>query len=133
MKRICIFILCFFLFVSFCGCNESKTDTTRDAVVINLPKDNSVNGYRTENPDYSDKTVISADSVAVDNTDSKYYSSKTENTTTKGNYCLNTNSKIYHKSSCGSVSSMKEENKSYFSDKNEATRNGYKPCQRCNP
>ena len=34
---------------------------TREAVVINLPKDDTVNGYRTENPDYSDLSVVSID------------------------------------------------------------------------
>lgn len=152
MKRILIFLAVFLIAFSFSACGQNSDVETREAVEINLPKDNSVNGYRTGEADNSDKTIVRADEVAIDtsptvdnsnnfntnnyNGGSKYNSKKETNTgkaNYTGGYCLNINSKIYHKESCGSVSTMKEENKAFFSDRNEAVQGGYKPCKRCNP
>lgn len=133
MKRFSIFLICIFFIFSFSACKENKVAETREAVVINLPKDDSVNGYRTENPDYSDKTVVSANSVVIDNSNGKNQNNKTQNSNSNGSYCANKNSKVFHKSECGSVSSMKDENKEFFNDRNNALSNGYKPCGRCKP
>lgn len=96
-----------------------------------MPKDNSVNGYRNNKNDASQTTsmpdIIYADNtVVVDD----YISDK--NDITK-DFCGNKNSKVFHNSSCGSVSKMKEENKVYFKNRDEFINNGYKPCNSCKP
>ncbi|MBQ6848064.1 MAG: hypothetical protein IJO62_04025 [Clostridia bacterium] len=56
------------------------------------------------------------------------------NVTQKENsYCGNKNSKVYHRLSCSSLQKTKDENKVYFTSKNECENNGYKPCSRCKP
>ncbi len=48
-------------------------------------------------------------------------------------FCGNKNSKIYHSLGCTYSKNMKDENKVYFSTKDECIANGYKPCSRCKP
>ena len=54
-------------------------------------------------------------------------------TPTAFTYIGNRNSKIFHKSTCESVSNMKEKNKVALSTREEAISLGYTPCQNCNP
>ena len=50
------------------------------------------------------------------------------------NYVVNTNSGKFHDPSCDSVKDMKEKNKIYFEGtKDELIRDGFSPCNRCNP
>ncbi|MCI8485144.1 MAG: MBL fold metallo-hydrolase [Lachnospiraceae bacterium] len=52
----------------------------------------------------------------------------------KSEYVINGNSKKFHKTSCGSVEQMKEENRKYSSQsRQELLDQGYEPCGRCNP
>ena len=48
-------------------------------------------------------------------------------------YVGNSNSRVFHRENCGSVTKMKEKNKVFFSSRDKAFDAGYKPCQRCNP
>ena len=48
-------------------------------------------------------------------------------------YIGNRNTKKFHKPSCSSVDQMKDSNKAPLSSREEAIRNGYVPCKRCNP
>lgn len=49
-------------------------------------------------------------------------------------YVLNTNSKKFHKISCGSIDNIKDYNKKISSDSRDALINqGYSPCKSCNP
>ena len=55
-------------------------------------------------------------------------------TNTTATYILNTNTKKFHRPDCGSVKSMKEENKAYSSESRESLiSQGYDPCKKCNP
>ena len=49
------------------------------------------------------------------------------------NYIGNSNSKIFHYSSCSSVNKMKSENKISFNSRDEAIQKGYRPCKKCSP
>lgn len=50
------------------------------------------------------------------------------------NFILNTNTKKFHKPSCGSVSTIKDSNrKDYTGTREEVINMGYSPCKRCNP
>lgn len=48
-------------------------------------------------------------------------------------YILNTNTKKFHRSSCGDIKKMKDSNKATASSREEAIAKGYSPCKHCNP
>lgn len=51
-----------------------------------------------------------------------------------GEYIGNANTKKFHYPECGAVSQMKKKNKVYLNcTRDEAIRDGYTPCMRCNP
>lgn len=99
----------FTLLFSFCGCakvdaNQNSSSNTK--VVINLPDDDTVNGYRNE---------------------------KEEIPKEKAQYCANKNSKIFHNHNCPSVDKMKSENRYFTNNKDELLKEGYSPCKSCEP
>lgn len=58
----------------------------------------------------------------------------TKTTATSGTYILNLNSKVFHKSNCGSVTRMSASNKKSFNGtRAQAIAQGYTPCHNCNP
>ena len=124
MKRITSLILILFL---LCGCSavsDINGTESHAQITVNLPADDSVNGYRTESG-ASSKTAGMPDSVSADNVkpgNSSIYA-----------YIGNSNSHIFHKADCGSVNTIKKENKSCFKSREEAVKSGYSPCKRCNP
>lgn len=128
MKRITALILIMLL---LCGCSvKSGNDNTEShpQITINLPTDNTVNGYR-ENKSVSEMPqTISTDEVkpASPEQNASAADSETE-------YIGNSNSHVFHKSDCGSAGTMKEENKVLFKNRDDAVKSGYKPCKRCNP
>lgn len=106
-------------------------NTPTPDVEIFTPKGKLTSGYATFEEFSNDITTtdsdgmpnyINANDTAIDSGDSKSYS-----------YCGNKNSKIYHRLSCSSIEKTKEDNKVYFSTKEECDNNGYKPCSRCKP
>ena len=117
MKKFIIFLL---IIITCCGCNSKET-VSRTDVIINMPTDNSVNGYRNE-------IVVNSSN----NTTTKV-EDKNQTETTVIQYCANINSKKFHLPDCGSVETIKQENRLYLSDKNELISLGYEPCKKCNP
>lgn len=70
----------------------------------------------------------SSDPKKTDATDPKKESGSTVS------YIANTNTKKFHLPGCASVSTIKEENKLYFTgSRDELIEQGYEPCKRCNP
>ena len=129
MKR----ILSLILLVSFllCGCSyKNNTPKEETKIVINLPKDNTVNGYRTDK--VASAVVSMPDKIKAEDTAIAENETNANNGISK-ELCGNKNSKVFHSSSCGSVTKMKDNNKIYFKNRNEFISNGYKPCSRCNP
>lgn len=121
MRKLLLLILTLNLIVC-CGCNSADTVSKSD-VVINMPTDNTVNGYRTEIIETEPQVTVSKNETTVN--------SKTENTVIQ--YCGNTNSKKFHLPDCGSVETIKEENRLYLSNRAELISLGYEPCKKCNP
>lgn len=117
MKRVIILVLAALLLFTFSGCEEKQTESRPD-VVINMPVDDSVNGYRVSRPE-------SSSSEKAESTD--------ESLPTETKYCANINSKVFHKITCSSVPKMKEENKAFFLNRSILIDEGYTPCQRCKP
>lgn len=152
MRRITALILILLL---LCGCSLSGGNDNAEShaqITINLPSDNTVNGYRESDSSSSMPDTIPADEVKPESS-SKIGSSVQSNSSTQGRpsvesnssvqsdssvnsvteYIGNLKSHIFHKSSCGSVGTMKEENKVALKSRDEALSSGYSPCKRCNP
>ena len=59
---------------------------------------------------------------------------ETEKSENQEEYVINSNTRKFHKTSCGSVEQMQEENRVYSSQsRQELIEGGYEPCQRCRP
>ena len=126
-----MFICLFLTLLCLCGCSTSDynmTDNTHSQITVNLPTDNTVNGYRQGGNSQSMPQTISADEVKPASPEQK---SSAKNTKTE--YVGNLNTHIFHKSTCGSVGTMKDENKIIFEGRDAAINDGYTPCKRCNP
>lgn len=135
MKKIIsvILILCFVILLSGCSANSEKTNETqtKETVKINLPKDDTVNGYREKDAekDYNESSMPNQ----INKNETNVISEISSNDPTSSSYCANKNSKVFHSISCGSVTDMKEKNKLYSSDRNALISQGYHPCDRCKP
>lgn len=114
MKKFIILLLCTVFVFSFCGCKTKKT-IDKESVKINLPKDDSVNGYRIES-DTKDGVL-----------------SESSQTVTTISYFGNKNSKKFHISGCEAAKNTKTKNKVTYETRKEFIENGYTPCKYCNP
>lgn len=56
-----------------------------------------------------------------------------ENENTEYQYIGNKNRKKFHSSGCDSLETMNNDNKVYFSKRQDAVKAGYSPCRSCNP
>ena len=132
MKKFLVFLTIVFVTLSASGCSDAETASSNGPVKINLPKDNTVNGYRLEENDdvTADGETVNAENVTVESADSKTDRNITD---TKAKYCANIKSKVFHKADCSSVKKMQEESKFYLSDRNQLIEDGYTPCKQCEP
>ena len=48
-------------------------------------------------------------------------------------YVLNSNTKKFHRATCGEINKMNESNKVFSNDRDDTIQNGYAPCKKCNP
>ena len=132
MKKIFLFTLCL---IFICGC--STTADTLSDVVIKLPNDDTVNGYRDNSNDTSGN-ISWSDIEIVDqipdtqNSESKNTTDAHEQDNSK-EYCGNKNSKKFHEVSCSAVVRTKDENKVYYNTREEFIEKGFTPCKICNP
>lgn len=129
MKR--IVFLSFLTVVLLClvGCDSKPVSETKNPVVINMPTNDSVNGYRVSSPVSSASEM--PDTISGNETEVQKESSKQNNKSSS--FCGNKNSKVFHKSTCSSVSKMKDENKVFLSGRDAFISQGYSPCKACNP
>ena len=118
MKRIFSLILAIAIAFSMAGCSsEDVTSVPREKVEINLPENDTVNGYR--EPGFVREETNSTNSKAP--------------TSQNVQYCANIKTKIFHLSSCSSAKNMSEENKYLLSNREALINDGYTPCGRCKP
>lgn len=129
MKRIVFLCLLMVIIFSLVGCNSKTVSETKSPVVINMPTDDSVNGYRVSSPVTSSAEM--PDTISGTETEVQKESDKQKNKSSS--FCGNKNSKVFHKSSCSSVSKMKDENKVFLSGRDAFISQGYSPCKACNP
>ncbi|MBQ7009850.1 MAG: MBL fold metallo-hydrolase [Ruminococcus sp.] len=125
-----------------CGLHNSYGHPTDD--VLKRLYDRNIDVYRT---DLQGTIVFTSDGSNISvNVKPSEYTPPDETTTTTTQqeqsslvedggttYVLNTNSKKIHYASCSSVDDMKESNKAFTNDYNQAIADGYKPCGRCKP
>ena len=131
MKKLIII----YLMIMFCMCGCSNQTTERTDIKINLPKDDTVNGYRLEDkqiPDTISKIDVSVDNNS-DTTSDTVTSQENNSDKTTVSYLGNKNSKIFHKSTCSSAKKMLDSNKVYLKSADDFLKEGYKSCQRCKP
>ena len=132
MKKLLIISLIFLIPLTLIGCASGTAEEQREEVTINMPKDDTVNGYRTKPVTDDSGDIVSADRVGVE--DNKATAKSQNSTSDKSiQYCANTSSKTFHKADCGSVKNLKEENKYLTSNRDELLKDGYTPCKKCNP
>ena len=132
-KSLSILLIVLILLIPI-GCSSNNTTESRDEIKINMPKDNTVNGYRTKPILDDNGNIVSADRVGVESSKSPS-TSKTQapSFNEQIQYCVNINSKTFHKTDCGSAKNLKEENKYITSNRDELINDGYNPCKKCNP
>lgn len=117
MKKILIIAFCFFEILFLGGCSSiTSSNSDNSEITVNLPSDNTVNGYRKEFNNSSEETY----SDTVD--ENKNFE-----------YCGNKNTKKFHKSDCYVLKNTKDENKVYCETRAEFITEGYSPCKICNP
>ena len=125
-----------------CGLHNSYGHP--DDVIVKRLFDRNISVYRT---DLQGTIVFTSDGseISVNVNPSEYTPPVVTTTTTAQQeqnnpsddsgttYVLNTNSKKIHYASCSSVDDMKESNKAFTNEYEQAIIDGYKPCGRCKP
>lgn len=71
------------------------------------------------------------ESVSVDMADSAYAETSADVSEKKSSYIGNSNSHKFHDPSCSYLPA--EQNRVYFSTRDEAVNDGYAPCKKCDP
>ncbi len=137
MKKLLVVLLIIGVSVLPVGCKENTADKNRSEVTINSPTDDTVNGYRLGAPKVNSKDSVSADRVTVESKASSIpktaSDSEMPSDTVNIQYCANTKSLVFHKTTCGSAKNTKEENKYITDNREELITDGYTPCKKCNP
>lgn len=123
-----------------CGLNNSYGHPTDD--VLKRLDERNIKTYRT---DLQGTIVFETDgqSISVNVNPSEYAPPVVTTTTSQQEqtpvddggttYVLNTKSKKIHYADCSSVDDMKESNKAFTNDYDQAIADGYTPCGRCKP
>ena len=111
MKKLLIILLILLIPLSFVGCSLGTETESHADIIINMPTDNTVNGYRTESVIKDEKDTIPTDKVGVESkkpTATSSAENKTSIVTEPVQYCANINSKTFHKTDCGSAKNLKD-------------------------
>ncbi len=123
---IAIVALCIALYVK----SIQPADINRESVKV------SVNGIELNEEYGSDDAISNTDDSGMPNIiqaeDTTILHNNNTQTVTK-NYCGNKNSKVFHTTDCSFSAKTKDENKVYFSSREEFISNGYRACSKCNP
>ena len=124
------------------SCGEGNSYGHPHAEVLNRLRSMGVEVFRT---DEQGSIIASSDGENItwncSATDSWQSGEQTEsdrenadNVTEQTTYVLNTNTKKFHRETCGSVSQIKEENfQKVQRSREELEQSGYSPCKNCNP
>lgn len=135
MKKALISFAIILTVVGLCGCKTSLSSTENndsDPVVIRYSEDGTVNGYKAPQQEESRKSTSSRDENGR-----LVINSQPQESLAGGEvslkYCLNKNTKKFHKPECSYVARTKPENLTYADDRQKIISQGYLPCKQCNP
>ena len=121
VERIVLILLVASMLFLSCGCYENDNlnkEKEKTEVTVNMPTDNTVNGYRDK--DFEKNTVVPANPVTViSSKDAKYFG--------------NITTKKFHTPDCSVLKNTKSENLYYAIERDEMLSMGYSPCKKCNP
>lgn len=121
MKKLTALFLILLMLLSFYGCqSQPPTNEEHSKVTVNMPTDDTVNGYR--DPDKAVNTNSKIEVTDITVVDESYYL-----------YCGNKSSKKFHSDGCSSIKTIKEENRYYTNKRDKLIKEGYSPCQKCKP
>lgn len=118
MRKYFSIIFVIFVFISLCSCSDTdaREEKQPEEFVINMPTDDSLNGYKSE----SSRT-----------------SSNSEVTTSNDDlfllYYANTKSKKFHKNTCRYAKITSNDNLYITESREELVNEGYVPCKVCEP
>lgn len=132
------------------SCNTFLDAAKPNAAIISCGKDNDYGHPHKEVLSALDErniTVWRTDLVSTikATTDGEKIYISTNDTTTQVNqlptqaqnetasYIGNRNSKVFHLKDCSGIKNMQDKNKIEFTNREDATNAGYKPCSNCNP
>lgn len=136
MKKLLVIFLIIGVSVLPTGCAENTSNENHSDVAINLPTDDTVNGYRLGAPKEDNNDTVTADHVTAESkvsTSQQTESSASSYVPVNIQYCANTKSYVFHKTTCGSAKNMNDENKYIASNREELISDGYTPCGKCKP
>ena len=115
--------------------NTTTTECTEDVnhyVTTKIQTEYVVTEKVTTMPDVVTITTTETTTIAYD-TESNAVVTE-DATPAEFTYILNTNSMVFHKSSCGSVKQIKDSNRGeYYETRDDVISQGYKPCGKCKP
>ena len=131
IKRLSVIILVISALLCGCSANAENFSDKDCGVIINMPADGTVNGYRkpgasavaADNGNNEMPNIIPAEDTVI----------ASDTATAAQNYCGNKNSKVFHKSDCTFARNISDENRVFLSSRDEFIANGYTPCKKCNP
>lgn len=135
VKRILNLFFITFIIIGFCSCTKSlanTNDSESDPVVISYCEDGTVNGYKQQAAEECKNGTCSRDENGRMIINSQTDESSAGNSASTC-YCVNKNTKKFHKGECSAVARTKPENIRYESDREKLISEGYQPCKNCNP
>ena len=112
-------------------CNADVDKTEESKAVISTQEASSAQ----ENSSSPDSQAVTSSTAPV----SEESKTANENITTQCeedisvSYCVNTNTKVFHYSTCSYASKIAEKNYHESNSREEMESLGYRPCKRCNP
>lgn len=110
--------------LSYVGSKIYRTDEQGTIIAVSDGENISINYTSSA----AAQLEVTAPAAVNNNTDSANTSP-----TSEPQYIGNKNSLVFHNPSCSSVDDMKETNKVFFLQRQDAIDQGYKPCGKCNP
>ena len=124
MKKLLLLLVLVPVVVCLCSCGEQTADTKTSAseFTVILPKDDTVNGYRTKKP-----LTEQEDNTSSDN------KNNTSNQSHSDGYFINTSTKKFHSQSCRYAKQGSKNGKNVTQSRQELVNQGYSPCKVCNP
>jgi len=139
MKRFVLILSTFLILSAFCSCDSFKpynkdTEIDETSVTVNEPEESEISEYKSSSTEAISSSSPPSSTLGLgSSSQSSTASYKSSTQQFDGVYYANTNTKKFHKSTCGSAKIIKQDNLYSTSNRDELINSGYEPCLRCNP